>query len=470
MGLRLCAPALIGRGFNVAMYHLYSFALSILFLALAPYFAYQALRHGKYTENFKQRLGVLPRSLGGSSRPTVWVHTVSVGEFNAARPLLKDIKADLKNHRLVVSTTTRTGQMLARAEAAGNLDGVFYFPFDWQFAARRALKITRPDLVIILETEVWPNFLRESSRRGVPVIIVNGRISERSFRRYNYARPFFSRVLQDVRLFVMQSDADAERIRLLGAPAERVRVCGNLKYDTAVPASGPLSTSESSLDQRFDLASSRPLIVAGSTARGEEEILLDAFRLVRKQAALADARMIIAPRKPERFDEVAALLAQSGFTFARRSEQERAEQKSAEQKSAEQERLRAGESDIILLDTIGELRAVYRFADVVFVGGSMVGRGGHNIIEPAVYGRPIIVGPHTENFRQIVSDFARAGAVSEISVAGPQGAAPLARELIRLLTDLESSKATGARAREILLKNRGATRCTMNAIKEVNRI
>lgn len=459
----------------VNMYLLYSLLLTLSLLALLPYFIYQALRHGKYAGNFKERMGWLPRSARATNQPTVWVHAVSVGEFNASRPLIAALKQKLPGHRIVVSTTTVTGQRLAREQVPLAFDATFYFPFDWAFAARRALRSVSPRMVIILETELWPNFLRECRRRNVMVVIANGRISERSFARYLRVRPFIARLMNDVSLLVMQSKADAERASALGASERSVRVCGNLKYD--VSGQGGLANGEASdrlinqeaLDYNLALSSTANLIVAGSTAPGEEKMLLDALAEIRKQARLEGARLIIAPRHPERFDEVASSIARSGFKFARRS-QAVAFSAGPDSKIAlgfvrEPEpgvTADARQADVILLDSIGELAYLYRYAAVVFVGGSLVARGGHNVIEPAVYAKPIIVGPHTQNFRRIIDDFARAEALVQVSDAGD-----FVRELIKLLTDRASARAMGERAKEILLKNQGATECTVAAILQM---
>ncbi|HYP25816.1 MAG TPA: glycosyltransferase N-terminal domain-containing protein, partial [Blastocatellia bacterium] len=290
------------------MYLFYSLIISLLFVALLPYFIYNALRHGKYSGSFRQRMGRLPDSIRGPAPPTIWVHAVSVGEFNAARPLIARLAREMPGHRLVISTTTLTGQRLARAA----FDHVFFFPFDWSLVVRRALAHVNPEAVIILETELWPNFLRECNRRGVSTIIANGRISPRSFARYRRVRPFISRVLSDVTLLLMQSEDDAERARALGADGRRVKVCGNLKYDIEVPPIDEAGSPERRWASR--------LIVAGSTAAGEEGMILEALRQVRSRPDFEDVRLIIAPRHPERFDEVAGLLAETPFRYVRRSE------------------------------------------------------------------------------------------------------------------------------------------------------
>jgi 3-deoxy-D-manno-octulosonic-acid transferase len=462
-----------------SMYFLYSFALSLLFFALLPYFAYQALRHGKYAGSFKERMGWAPVQPGSTDdgRETIWLHAVSVGEFLAARALLDKLKIDLPAYRLVVSTTTLTGQTLARLPS-NNFDGTFYFPFDWRFSVRRALDRVKPSIVVILETELWPNFLRECRRRDVIVILANGRISERSFRRYRRVRSFIRRTIGDLSLMIMQTEADAERARQLGA--SRVRVCGNLKYDVAFEGFGSPDDSNlrseisnlepaeqanlaGDIDQLFGLSRSSQLIVAGSTAPGEEEILLGSLREVRTHRELEGTRLLVAPRHPERFDEVARLIDRSGFSCTRRSDSSQGSASifgtdSTETRSVADQAPRG--TDVILLDTMGELAAVYRFAAVVFVGGSLVPRGGHNVIEPAAFARPIIVGPHTENFRQIVSDFARAHALVQVDPSALTG------EFIRLLSDPTEACAMGERARNILIANRGATECVIQEIKE----
>jgi 3-deoxy-D-manno-octulosonic-acid transferase len=436
------------------MYFLYSLGLSLLFVALLPYFVIQALRYGKYAGSFKQRLGRLPDSIRGDARRTIWVHAVSVGEFLAAKPLVDQLKRELPDYRVVVSTTTLTGQRLAQSES-NTIEGAFYFPFDWQFAVRRSLDWIKPSIVIILETELWPNFLRECRKRGIITILANGRISSRSFRRYRMVGALISRVIGDLSLMIMQSDADAERARELGAPPNRVRVCGNLKYDQSgvrgwglgVGKEPAETVSDKEIDLQFALSTSSHLIVAGSTAPGEEEMLLAALTKIRTHEGFEDTRLLIAPRHPERFDDVARLIARSSFKFARRSE------------TASSSR-----TDVILLDTIGELASVYRFAAAVFVGGSLVPRGGHNIIEPAAFAKPIVVGKHTGNFRQIVSDFAAAGAVVQID------SNHLAEAFLQLLSDRALAREMGDQARGILLANRGACECTIAAIKDLRGI
>jgi 3-deoxy-D-manno-octulosonic-acid transferase len=473
------------------MYFLYSFALSILFLLLLPYFIFQAIAHGKYFRSFRERIGKLPDAINDQAKPTLWVHTVSVGEFNAARPLLERLKKRFPQFRLVVSTTTMTGQALARKEFPEKLDAVFYFPFDWKFAVRRALDAVNPAAVIILETELWPNFLRQCKRRDIKTVIVNGRISPRSFARYSRIRGFISRVLNDASLLIMQSEDDAWRVRALGADDLHVRVCGNLKYDVVmrgqesedrnhkVETQNPKAEMHNSksttlrqdLDTQLNLSAAEHLIVAGSTAPEEEAILLKSLRDIRHQKGLENVRLLIAPRHPERFDEVADLIAASKFTVARRSKKDVAgstdgllqpePHKDAPQNPA------SPTPDVILLDTIGELASVYEFASVVFVGGSLVAKGGHNILEPAAFAKPIIVGPHTENFRQIIADFAQANAVVQIQAKSEDAGKLFTREMIRLLTDSEAAQAMGERAASLLLKNRGATDCALAEIEKL---
>lgn len=462
------------------MYFLYSLGLSLLFLALLPYFVYQATRHGKYAGSFIQRLGLLPESLRGDGRKPIWIHAVSVGEFAAARPLIERLKSELPNNRIVVSTTTLTGQHLARSQSH-LFECAFYFPFDWKFSVHRALARVNPSVVIILETEMWPNFLNGCRKQGVPVILVNGRISPRSFVRYQRVGSFVRRIVQNFSLMVMQSQADADRARELGARPDQLQVCGNLKYDLPEVAEKPNGISDAhrkaigrseEIDSQFALSSSQHLIVAGSTAPEEEGMVLAALKLVRSRPGLEDTRLIIAPRHPERFDEVAGLLSRSGFTFSRRSQvvKSATEVQAARVGSLIESEASGGEGagspDVILLDSIGELAGIYRFATVVFVGGSLVPRGGHNIIEPAAFAKPVVIGPFTENFRQIVSDFERADAVVQLSGTGSDVVSSLDRALSSLLSDSERARAIGERARNILLANRGATDCTLAAIDE----
>ena len=443
------------------MYLVYSIGLTLLFVVLLPYFLYSYAKHGKYLSSFKERLGWIPT--GSDGRRTVWLHAVSVGEFIAARPLIAALRTELPDRRIVVSTTTATGQRLARGFYPKELDAVFYFPFDWKFSARRALNRVQPELVIIMETELWPNFLRECRKRSVTTVVANGRLSNRSFDRYRRVRSFIARVFEDISLLIMQSELDAERARDLGARPDRVRVCGNLKYDTET---GPEALASHEL-QGLDLAGSRNLIVAGSTAPGEEEIVLEALRTVRATERLANTRLLIAPRHPERFDEVASLVARSEFTLLRRSEATTPTRDSTSGLNSDSEQqaqlsVNSQPADVVLLDSVGELASVYRHAAVVFIGGSLVPRGGHNIIEPAAFARPIVVGPHMNNFRQVVADFTAGKALVQLE---GNSASALAAELIRLLTDTEAATALGARALGILNMSRGATGCTISAIR-----
>jgi len=462
------------------MYFLYSFALGLLFLILLPHFLYQAFRHGKYAGSFKQRLGWLPEAARADGRRTIWLHAVSVGEFLAARPLIKQIKVCWPESRLVVSTTTLTGQRLAQSQPH-LLDAIFYFPFDWKFAVRRAINWVRPSAVIILETELWPNFLRECRGSGVVTILANGRISRRSFDRYRLLGPLIKAVIHDLSFMVMQSEADAQRARELGSQADRVLICGNLKYDVLGVGGWGMGASERTdanpqppipnpcqeIDRRFGLSLSSRLIVAGSTSNGEEEILLAVLREVRRESGLQDTRLLIAPRHPERFEEVASLISGSGFTFARRSQLSASTVGEVSASRAAVAVEPSSSEDVLLLDSIGELASVYRFAAVVFVGGSLVPRGGHNIIEPAAFAKPIVVGPYTDNFREIVSDFKRAHALVQITPSEAAIVKMLAGEFASLLSDEERARAIGERARDILLANGGATACTIEAIKKL---
>lgn len=418
------------------MYLAYSFLLSLGLLLLTPYFLFQALAHRKYVDGLRERLGFLPTI---DRQPVIWLHCVSVGETQAARPLVERIRKELPHHALVVSTVTLTGQKLARDLFRTQAARVIYFPFDWSWSVRRSLRAISPAAVLVMETELWPNFLRECKAREIPVALVNGRISRKSFARYRKIRFFLRRVLEGLTIAVMQSETDAGRLRELGG--KEVVVAGNLKFDVGVV------DQETDLASRFGLKSERPVVLAASTHAPEEKIVLESFKKLGKSC---DARLMLAPRHPERFNEVAELIAASGLSWARRTDAPYVEDASAE---------------VILLDTIGELPATYSLATAVFVGGSIVDRGGHNVLEPAAHGVAVVTGAHTHNFHAIVDLLNQANAIVQLPpLEGEEAIAALTEVLRGLLTDAGWRAQLGNRAKQLVAANRGATDKTMKLI------
>jgi 3-deoxy-D-manno-octulosonic-acid transferase len=417
------------------MYLLYSALLLVLLVVASPYWVYEMVRHGKYKRGLLQRLGLVPPHFRNAGRKSIWVHAVSVGEVLAVSELVQRLASNFPDHRLVISTTTDTGQKLAASRFGAR--NVFYFPLDFTFANRCWVRNLNPDLVVVAETEFWPNFLRVAKQNGSRVAIVNARISDRSLPGYRRWRNLLRRILGGVDLFLAQSTEDAQRLIDIGAPAERVSVSGNLKYDIP-PAPSPVIVQE--LRAGSEQSGAGPVLVCGSTLDGEESLLLDAFAAV--LAKFPHAVMLLAPRHPQRFDEVAELLSKTGIPFSCRSTWK-------------------GEplsGSVLLLDTIGELASLYALADIAFVGGSLVSRGGHNIIEPAQYGAAIIVGPHTENFRDIVGLFQSRGAVKV------SDAENLTRDILALLANDAERHALGGRAAETLNSQRGATALTLTRL------
>jgi 3-deoxy-D-manno-octulosonic-acid transferase len=422
------------------MYLLYSALLAAGLLISLPYWMFGKRRHGKYREGLSERLGKVPSRLQNQAAPAIWIHAVSVGEVLAVSALVEELRQRFPQHRVLVSTTTATGQKLARNRFGE--EHVFYFPLDLGFAIRPYLTTLKPGLIVIAETEFWPNFLRLARKRGTRIAVVNSRISDRSWPGYRRAQRvgILAAVLRNIDLFLAQTEEDARRLRDIGAPAERVKVSGNLKYDAEAAAPPPIVAS---LRAAFQQSAAGPIIVCGSTVDEEEGLLLLAFQNV--LASHPRAVMILAPRHPERFAEVARLLEQMGIRFSRRS-------------------LWGGDSvagGVILVDTIGELASLYTLADVAFVGGSLVPRGGHNIIEPAQHGVPIIVGNHTENFRDIVSLFQSKDAVR---IVGP---AEFPLVLMELLSNDSERVALGRRGAETLRSQMGATEKTVKALEQL---
>jgi 3-deoxy-D-manno-octulosonic-acid transferase len=425
------------------VYLLYSLATALALFVLSPYFVYQALRHKKYVGSLRQRLGYLPVSFNLDGDESIWVHAVSVGEVLAARPLLHELRGRYPGLRLFLSTTTRAGQELAR-RSVSDVDGVFYFPFDWTFTVRRTLAIVKPRLFVMMETELWPNLLRECKARGVASVLVNGRISYRSFPRYRLIRPFFRRVLADVDAFCVQGEETQRRLIELGADPARVTVTGSLKFDAldVMPTPG---RGRDRVLRFFRMASSRPVLVAGSTLRGEEESVIRAFNRVR--TAGGNPLLVLAARHPERFGEVERLCRHEGLATVRRS----ALAIDAEPRA-----------DAVVLDTIGELAQLYQIATAVFVGGSLVPAGGHNILEPALFGKPIIFGPHMENFAEIAEAFLANGAAVQV-----RNDRELNEAVLALMNDPVRRARLGAAARALVDANRGAKERTLAVITAV---
>jgi 3-deoxy-D-manno-octulosonic-acid transferase len=427
------------------IYLLYSLLLAAAMLLSLPYWLFQMLRHGKYGLGLSERLGRIPARIApaGTSSTTsaagaarvIWIHAVSVGEVIAVSGLVAAMRSRFPGYRLFVTTTTDTGQEMARKRFGE--DNVFYFPMDFAFAIRSYIQALRPELVVIAETEFWPNFLRLAYESGARIAIVNARISDRSWPNYRRFRWALRHVLSHVDLFLTQTAADAARLRAIGAEENRVQVTGNLKFDAALPAAPAIVEGL----RRSLTETAGPVLVCGSTTDGEEPLLLKAFENV--LLAHPRAVMILAPRHPERFDSVATVLQEMRIRFWRRSRWQG-------------ESLAGG---VFLLDAMGELAALYALADIAFVGGSLVPRGGHNIIEPAQHGVAIIVGEHTENFRDIVELFRNRDALRIV------GQSELPLVLMDLFANPQARAALGRRAAETIQSQTGATLRTLEAIQ-----
>lgn len=430
----------------------YNLALLAVLVAGAPWWLWRMATAHKYREGLRERLGfvrgeLLRQAAGAGNgersagRPAIWLHAVSVGEVLAVGRLVTELDRALPGFQVLISTTTRTGQALAR-ERFGR-DRVFYCPLDVTWAVRAYLDALRPRMLILAETEFWPNLLHGCFRRGIPVVVVNARISDRSWPRYRRLRGLWRPMLGRLKRVLAQSAMDAERLRAIGCAAERVTVAGNLKFDVR-------AADESDATRQLKArAHGLRIVVAGSTLEGEEAALLDIWpRLLQADAQLA---MVIAPRHPERFHAVAGMIDKSGIPWVRRSQWGR--------EQGPQRPIVPGE--IVLLDTIGELASVYSLAAVAFVGGSVVPAGGHNPLEPAQFGVPIVIGPYYANFRAIVDELAVRSAVR---IAAKDN---LAAALIELLEDRGAAHAMGVRAREIFAKQSGATGRCLSAIREL---
>jgi 3-deoxy-D-manno-octulosonic-acid transferase len=424
------------------MYLAYSFLLSLGLVVLIPHFLFQALAHGKYIAGLRQRLGSVPPV---NEKPVIWLHCVSVGETQAARPLAQRLKQEFPQHALVISTITLTGQKLARDVFRNQAASVFYFPFDWRWSVRRALKTINPATVLIMETELWPNFLRECKARHIPVALVNGRISRQSYRRYRLIKFFLRRVLSSLSLAVMQSETDAQRLEELGMPGRNLFTAGNLKFDAE--AASELSGKTEEIRKRFGVDSTTPLLLAASTHAPEEEIILES---VKQLGTNKSVRLMLAPRRPERFNEVAGLIQKSGLTWTRKTDRPDPNDANA---------------TVILLDTIGELPAMYSLAEIVFVGGSIVDRGGHNVLEPAAAGAAIVTGAHTHNFHAIVDLMLEGGAIVQLPpLEGAVAVDETTHVFTRLLASHTEREELGRRAKQLVTNNQGATGRTLKLI------
>ena len=413
------------------MYILYNLILVLATIILSPYILFKLATVPKYRGGISQKLGRVRKGVLkviGSTRP-IWVHAVSVGEVMAAHPLIRELKKKYPGRKLILSTVTVTGNFTAK-QRVPEADAVFYFPFDYPWIVRRVIQKINPVIVLVAETELWPNFFRELQRQGIPSALINGRISPRSYGNYLRFKRFFTEVFKSVTLFCMQSDEDAARIRDIGAPPDRVMVTGNLKFDQKI----------SPAQQRpVAIAAGRRVITAGSTHRGEEAILLEIFSRLRKK--YPDLVLIIAPRHPERFDEVCGLITSAGYECQRRT------------------RLKGPVRDVVLLDTIGELRAFYGACDIAFVGGSLVKVGGHNLLEPAAMKKPVIFSRYMFNFKDISEALIQAG--GGLMVKDKE---ELYIKLDNLLFDKQLSSVMGEKAFKVIAANSGATVRTIDAV------
>ena len=417
----------------------YTVALGAALLAAAPSALYRRVTR-QVPLRLRERLGYAPPRNG---RACGWIHAVSVGESITAAPIVEGLRRLAPDLPLVMTTVTETGARIVAERFAGAVTHRF-FPLDLPGAVRRSVDAIDPAFVVCMETELWPNVLGLLGRRGVPVMIANGRVSDRSFPRYRAVRAFLRPILGHVSVFAMQSDEDARRIVELGAPPARVFVTGNLKHEAPLDDDGTTERWR----QRLGLGPETAWI-AGSTHRGEEEIVLAAHgRLLER---VPGARLVLAPRHPERVPELVELIRRRGLPVMRRSELREPGRPGG---------MPTGDGTLIVIDTVGELASIYSVGVAAFVGGSLVPAGGHNVLEPALRGKPVLFGPHTENFRESAALLGASGGGLLV-----RDDAELASALTRLFTDRDACAALGAAARRAAASREGAVRRTLELIE-----
>jgi len=429
------------------MFQAILFAYSVLYLAFLllylPAVIFQAVFRGKKTRVLKRIFPRFETENRNNSQQSVWIHSVSVGEVNAALPLIRKLVDE--DFRVFLSTTTATGQQVAQASAGPEVT-LLYFPLDFKITCRAFLKKVRPDAVVVMETEIWPNFLETAQRQKVPVVFINGRISDNSFKKYLRISPLLKPLFSRIRLMCMQSEIDSERIRKIGAPDRILRVTGNMKFDYSLEIPEEKKNLQAQLSAFLRPEPDSLVWICGSTKPNEEEILSRIYaNLKEKFPRLA---LLIAPRHPHRGAEVAEIFRNKGFRTIQRSRFHES---------------REGEGrEVLVLDTVGELAALYEIADIVFMGGSLVPTGGQNIIEPAFFGKAILFGPSMSNFREIAEIFKeKNGALQATSPA------ELEQLLFRLLPDNRERALLGKNARKIMEDNRGAVNRNLDAVKQV---
>ena len=405
-----------------------------LLLAVSPVLLYRRWVHGKYRDGWSEKLwGRLPERDG--SRPCLWLHAVSVGEVLQLRPLMNLLTSQRPGWDFVITTTTRTGLDVAKKEFAQHT--VCYCPLDFSWAVRRAIARVKPSAIVLVELELWPNLVLTANRLGVPLALINGRVSEKSFRGYRRIRPLISRLLSGFELLAVQNEEYADRLRTLGAPNERLHLTGSIKFDGVKSDRANAKTSE--LRQFFGLRSDERIFIAGSTQAPEESFALDTWQTLRSE--FPNLRLILVPRHKERFDEVAALVISRGLTLQRRSNEV------------------STSGDVLLLDTLGELGACWGLAEVAFVGGSLTQRGGQNMLEPAAFGAAVLFGPNTWNFRDIVEQL-----LSRDSARVVRSADELTSTVRMLLRDSAEAIQLGSRARDFVATQQGAAARTVDLL------
>jgi 3-deoxy-D-manno-octulosonic-acid transferase len=427
-------------------------AFLIALLAVSPMAIYKMLRHGRYRAGWANRFGKISRKR--PDKKCIWIHAVSVGEVNATTTLIKELEAKFPDYEIAISTTTDTG--FARANALfGSRLSVFYFPMDFSLTMKRAFANIRPAMCLLMELEVWPNLVRIAKQSGIPVIVVNGRLSERSFRRYNLIKVVTRKLFGNLTLALAQSEEYAERFRQIGVPAERVIVTGSVKYDTAQVADkvDDADVLAAQLGIKNEL-----LWVAGATGDDEEQIILDVYKRLIEQKQFKDLRLAIVPRKPERFDGIANLIEQAGFGLIRYS---KIKKKATEVYSATEDTEKKI-INVILGDTMGDLRKFYSLAAVIFVGRSLVPMGGSDMMEAAALGKCTIFGPHAFNFKQAVNDLLKANGAILV-----KNADELFNAMTKCLTDANYAQRIAQNGRQLIIKNQGATARTINNISKM---